>query len=171
MSDTRLPPLDPEKGEWDEQALSRRRLLETGFWLIAGVGTLGVLGAGTGFLVGNSLEPKEQHWVTLGEVEKLPAGPVHRVAYSFRARDAWRDTDQRGVIFTYTDDGETYTALDATCTHLGCIVRWKEAENYFACPCHAGFYTREGDVISGPPPRPLRRLETKIEQGVLKALI
>jgi Rieske Fe-S protein len=27
-------------------------------------------------------------------------------------------------------------ALKAECTHLGCLVNWREDESKYACPCH-----------------------------------
>ncbi len=48
-------------------------------------------------------------------------------------------------------------ALLATCTHLGCTPNWIKANNRFQCPCHGGVYTKEGDVVAGPPPAPLYR--------------
>ncbi len=135
------------------------------------MGIIATVGSGIRFLIGNSLEPKQEHWVEVGQLESLTAGEVHRVKYRLRAKDAWRTVEQTGAIFAMSDDGETYTVLDATCTHLGCLVRWKESENHFACPCHSAFFDRRGEVVSGPPPRRLRRLETKIENGVLWALV
>ena len=62
-------------------------------------------------------------------------------------------------------------AIYKVCTHLGCIVQWAASENRFRCPCHAAEFTREGEVMSGPPPKALGRLETKIQDGALFARI
>lgn len=156
---------------WDEKALSRRKILETGFWIMAGAGGLGAAGVAGRYLVGDSLEPKEQKWVEVGSPEDLEPGKVHRVTYSVKAKDAWRSAERQGVIYATTDDGATFTVFDATCTHLGCSVHWEEEKNHFACPCHAGIFSRAGDVVEGPPPRPLVKLETKLEDGILKALV
>lgn len=170
MTESNLPPLPPEKGEWDEKALSRRGFLEVGVGVLAGCGLLLVGVPSARFLAGNSLEPDTAEWVELGNVSDLPPGPVHRVNYSTRATDAWREVTKRGTVYVYSDDGgETYVALDGTCTHLGCIVQWHSDEDRYACPCHAGYFTREGQVVSGPPPRPLRQLAVKVENGVLYA--
>ncbi|MBJ6727251.1 QcrA and Rieske domain-containing protein [Geomesophilobacter sediminis] len=56
-------------------------------------------------------------------------------------------------------------ALSAVCTHLGCIVQWEKDKQDFLCPCHAGRYTPEGTVISGPPPRPLPKLPLTQAEG------
>lgn len=171
MAENELPPLDDEKGEWDDEAVSRRKLLGAVFWGVAGLGTIATVGAAGRFLVGNALEPKRQQWVELGAAETFPAGKVQRHVFSIRATDAWRDTEQRGVLYAFTENNEDFVVLDGTCTHLGCTVRWQEDTNHFACPCHAGFFTREGEVISGPPPRPLRQVEAKVENGIVKVLI
>ena len=42
------------------------------------------------------------------------------------------------------------------CTHLGCVVRWREREGAYVCPCHDGRYDGAGNVLAGPPPLPLR---------------
>ncbi len=52
--------------------------------------------------------------------------------------------------------------MSAICTHLRCIVRWNEPENVFECPCHAGVFNAVGEVLAGPPPRPLDLYPIKI---------
>lgn len=55
-------------------------------------------------------------------------------------------------------------AFSATCTHLGCVVKWDEIKGYIWCPCHDGrFNAVTGAVISGPPPAPLAVLPVKAE--------
>lgn len=172
MSKSTLPPLPPEKGEWDEKAVSRRGFLEAIFGVLASLGALAVGVPGLRFLAGNSLVPPIAKWVELGKAAELPVGRVHRVNYSTRATDAWREVTKKGAVYIFSKDGgTTFMALDATCTHLGCMVQWKEDDQRYACPCHAGYFTQEGQVISGPPPRPLRQLPVKIENGVVYAEI
>ena len=51
------------------------------------------------------------------------------------------------------------TALDAVCTHLGCLVQEREtAVSGFHCPCHGSEFGADGDVERGPAARPLRSL-------------
>jgi cytochrome b6-f complex iron-sulfur subunit len=52
-------------------------------------------------------------------------------------------------------DGQTYDALSATCTHLGCTVQYRPDLHEIWCPCHNGIYNLNGGNVSGPPPRPL----------------
>ena len=46
---------------------------------------------------------------------------------------------------------ETY-AINAVCTHLGCVVPWNAAQNKYMCPCHGSQYDFSGKVIRGPAP-------------------
>ncbi|MBT4501634.1 MAG: ubiquinol-cytochrome c reductase iron-sulfur subunit [Gemmatimonadetes bacterium] len=45
----------------------------------------------------------------------------------------------------------------AVCTHFDCTVGYVEGENRIFCACHEGYYGVDGEVISGPPPRPLKQ--------------
>ena len=49
-----------------------------------------------------------------------------------------------------------FAAYSAVCTHLGCLVFWDETGREFLCPCHAAVFGDQGQVISGPPPAPLK---------------
>jgi len=63
--------------------------------------------------------------------------------------------------------GGTVLALSAVCPHLGCIVQWEKDKGDFLCPCHAGYFTADGDVVSGPPPGPLARLPFSVANGIV----
>jgi cytochrome b6-f complex iron-sulfur subunit len=59
--------------------------------------------------------------------------------------------------------GKGFIALSKVCTHLGCLVEYDKDNNRLICPCHAGTYDLEGNVLSGPPPRPLSKVPLKVE--------
>lgn len=48
-----------------------------------------------------------------------------------------------------------YRAFAATCTHLDCIVEYRQDRRLIWCWCHNGVYDLTGRNIAGPPPRPL----------------
>ncbi len=56
-----------------------------------------------------------------------------------------------------------FIALSRTCTHLGCLVEYHHAQQRLVCPCHAGNFDLEGNVLSGPPPKPLTAIPFRIE--------
>lgn len=66
------------------------------------------------------------------------------------------------------DDG-TYVGVSRVCTHLGCIIKWRPDEADFFCPCHAGIFSPTGEVLGGPPPRPLPHLRITQEGADLWA--
>ena len=46
-------------------------------------------------------------------------------------------------------------AFDARCTHEGCTVQYLARESAIWCACHNARFNLDGNVLSGPPPRPL----------------
>jgi cytochrome b6-f complex iron-sulfur subunit len=78
--------------------------------------------------------------------------------------EAAKDLLIRGVpsIVIHTKD-KGYIALSRVCTHLGCLVNYNKERQILICPCHAGTYDLEGNVLSGPPPRPLPRFSLRVE--------
>jgi len=59
--------------------------------------------------------------------------------------------DATYLIVNDAKEIENY-ALNAVCTHLGCVVPWNKAENKFKCPCHGSQYDKRGKVVRGPAP-------------------
>ena len=55
---------------------------------------------------------------------------------------------------------EGFFALSAVCTHLGCLTTWNQDLGIIACPCHGSHFTRTGQKIEGPAPKPLPWLRT-----------
>jgi glycine/D-amino acid oxidase-like deaminating enzyme/nitrite reductase/ring-hydroxylating ferredoxin subunit len=62
-------------------------------------------------------------------------------------------------IAAYRDESNSVHAVSATCTHLGCLVRWNGAERTWDCPCHGSRFDVDGGVVSAPAVRPLERRE------------
>ena len=73
-------------------------------------------------------------------------------------------------LITNIDNKLDKFALNAVCTHLGCVVPWNSAENKFMCPCHGSQYNSEGKVVRGPAPRSLAlaKLEENDNKVILK---
>lgn len=90
----------------------------------------------------------EQVRVARGQVK---VGQAH--FFSFQGRPA---------VLLQPQAGE-FVALSAVCTHLGCIVKWVDDKQEFLCPCHAGRFSTAGQVLGGPPPKPLETYSVSID--------
>lgn len=66
------------------------------------------------------------------------------------------------AIILHTRD-KGFLAFSKVCTHLGCLVKYDRERRVFICPCHAGTFDLEGNVVSGPPPKPLPKFAVKVE--------
>ena len=89
--------------------------------------------------------------------------------------DAWKAAHQpndRALVqglkgdATYlisTETGVKDFAINAVCTHLGCVVPWSKANNKFMCPCHGSQYDENGKVVRGPAPLSLAIEHVNIE--------
>ncbi len=88
--------------------------------------------------------------VKAGRVEEFPVGSITHV-------------DKGRFYISRTETG--VLAMWHRCTHLGCTVPWRKDEDRFHCPCHAGIYNKQGEVLAGPPPRPLDLFPVEIVNG------
>jgi Rieske Fe-S protein len=105
----------------------------------------------------------QTRWSRAGTTADLkPDEPVARVLSVSRV-DGWYRARARETVFLVWDGEKTIRAMSATCTHLGCQVRWEAKDKKFRCPCHGGVYAADGTVLEGPPPRPLQTIDARIE--------
>ena len=69
------------------------------------------------------------------------------------------------AILVRSSDGE-YHAYGQKCTHLACPVYFEPMRQRLECPCHeGGFDMRTGNVLYGPPPRPLDQIILEVREG------
>jgi glycine/D-amino acid oxidase-like deaminating enzyme/nitrite reductase/ring-hydroxylating ferredoxin subunit len=61
-------------------------------------------------------------------------------------------------VAAYRDPDGAFTVRSATCTHMGCLVRWNPGEKTWDCPCHGSRFAPDGKVISGPAEAPLHTI-------------
>jgi Rieske Fe-S protein len=130
-------------------------------------GMMALVTASFGGLVGVfALRPRgaasRERWVRAASLLDLtPGTPVPRIL-SVRRFDGWYRERVRQTVFLVRD-GDDVKALSATCTHLGCQVRWEKEKRQFLCPCHGGVYDAQGRVVEGPPPRPLDTIDVRVD--------
>lgn len=141
----------------EDDLLSRRGIVKVA---IAGVGL--AYAAAVGYPVyrylnspvEKSAELAKVKEVTLPEADKLPIGTA--MVFKFGVRPA--------LLIHHQDD--SWVALDAVCTHMGCTVAFDPAKTKIVCACHGGVYDpKTGEAIEGPPPRPLTKFDVTVAAG------
>jgi nitrite reductase/ring-hydroxylating ferredoxin subunit len=74
------------------------------------------------------------------------------------------------AILVRNNDGQYY-AYGQKCTHLSCPVYYERQRERLECPCHeGGFDVQSGNVLCGPPPRPLDQILLEVRGGELWAV-
>jgi menaquinol-cytochrome c reductase iron-sulfur subunit len=141
---------------------SRRRFLgslTSGILSVIG-GILAVIGGGA---VLSSTARRQDEWLAVSALHDLPDNEPTPVTMSVMRMDGYRQALERRTIFLVKTGESEVAALNATCTHLGCLVAWDAQGQVFKCPCHGGVYDKGGTVMDGPPPEPLAKVAARVE--------
>jgi len=152
-----------------EQAqVQRRDFLGLVTWAI-GI----MIGAGIGipaiaYIVGPALNQETSDaWIPIGSTSKIELGTPALFKANIERTTGWIVNQEELTAYILTEDGRNFIAMSNICSHLGCRVRWIAEQQSFFCPCHNGVFDKEGNVVSGPPPRPLDRFQVKVENEQL----
>jgi Rieske Fe-S protein len=128
------------------------------------------IGATLGVVVGRATlssgaASAAERWLPGARLSDLSPGQPTPVMLRVARQDGYAQVVDRRTVFLIRTSDTQVTALDSTCTHLGCRVSWDGDAQELICPCHGGRYDRTGAVKSGPPPAPLATIETRIDGG------
>jgi cytochrome b6-f complex iron-sulfur subunit len=119
------------------------------FFTKIGLGSLGVAAAGTVVFTYEFLSPN----VLFEPSAIVNAGKPENFAVNSVTMDV-----NSAIYLVRAEEG--YFALSMVCTHLGCLTAWNPDLGIIACPCHGSHFTRTGEKIEGPAPKPLPWLKT-----------
>ena len=141
-----------------EEEVTRREFAR---YLVLGAGTIAVANVGlavwTQLRSINAGEPR-----AIISVADVAVGEPHLFRYP--------GANDPAILVRLTDSD--VVAFSQKCTHLGCVVYYEPDEQRWHCPCHEGnFDSATGAVISGPPTRPLGRIDVEVrDDGMIWAL-
>jgi len=108
---------------------------------------------------------KEDDWISLGSLDNYPIGVPGPFAYTRTSVNGWERTASNYGVYVLRKSENELMAFSDVCTHLGCRITWREDMKEYVCPCHDGHFAVDGQVLYGPPPRPLDQYEFKIQDG------
>jgi len=128
------------------------------FFLRMGLGSMAIAAAGTAAFAYQFLSPNVLYEpspiVNMGKPE------------SYQLDSVTLDVDAR-IFVIHSDEG--FFALNAVCTHLGCLTAWKPDTGRIECPCHGSKFAvlqpagrTPGEKVDGPAPKPLPWLKMSL---------
>lgn len=119
-----------------------------GLWAVGGFGAIAAY-----------LRPPEKHdsgsdrVVRVGTLDELRIGEARMVRHGVTP------------FFVIRLDETRVVALSAVCTHVRCILGFDREKKAIVCPCHDGRFDLAGNVLSGPPQRPLPTYSVSVRAG------
>lgn len=148
-----------------EHAVSRRSFMIR--VIIAIFGFIGVVltAALGGFGVLPALRKRSPGWSDAGAFSDLGVNEPQERRFFETVKQGWQEEKVERAVWLVRKPDNRVTGFSPNCPHLGCGYRWFAAEQRFKCPCHASVFDINGAVISGPAPRALDAIETRIENG------
>lgn len=136
--------------EMNKKPISRRKLIAYAWIGAAAIVIAELIGGTLAFLWPRRKGPKVETVFIAGKVNDFKVGEI----IPFR---------KERTFILRTEEG--FLAISSICTHLSCIVNWNEMLKKFECPCHGAKFNRNGEVLEGPPPRPLDLYKLQIVAG------
>ncbi len=146
--------------ERDEEAQVTRRE----FCNFLGLTSAALFVGAAGFATKAEIDARESESVAAAHIEGAETlAPNSSLNFNY-------PTERDSAILVRTADG-AYHAYGQKCTHLSCPVYYSRDQQRLECPCHEGaFDALTGDVLYGPPPRPLDTIEVESRAGQVWAI-
>src|SRR5262245_42015098 len=150
--------------------LSRRRLLarmSIGLGALAGaVVAVPILA----YLLSPLLNRAPNTWRNVGRAADFRIDQTVEVSFEEPSPLPWAGQTALTAAWLRRTGETSFVAFAVNCTHLGCPVNWRPEARLFLCPCHGGVFYADGRVAAGPPPRPLWRYDTRVQDGMVQIL-
>ncbi|HLG29482.1 MAG TPA: ATP-binding cassette domain-containing protein, partial [Candidatus Brocadiales bacterium] len=150
-----------------EEEITRRN-----FFAIAGSSLIAIISFFSAiplavYTIAPALRKEVGRWIEMGDAAGYSPGTPSKATTTVVVMDGWAKVKKSQNLFVMKDESGQFIIFSDRCTHLGCAVRWDGEKRQFLCPCHNGIFDIDGNVVAGPPPEPLRKLNYKIAEGKL----
>jgi menaquinol-cytochrome c reductase iron-sulfur subunit len=165
------PPEMKPAGYFEGESMTRRRVFTVAGQALGGAAGAVIVLPALGFAIAPVFERQEEDWSAVGPPEDFVPD-----TYKAKVVTIVPGIGEAGRSTVYVRQGspelgesaDEYVAISTRCAHLGCPVRFVQAAGNFLCPCHGGVYGFQGEVIGGPPVRPLDRFQTRVTNGMVE---
>lgn len=149
--------------------VSRRRFLGLLVGLLNSLIALILAIPGFGYLLTPVFRRGSETWVRLGPVTRFTSTAPEKALFTYVSESGYRREERQAFVWVRrkAELPDGFVVFSPVCSHTGCNVAWQTPRQAFVCPCHNGIYDIEGNVVSGPPPRPLRQHPVKVENDAL----
>lgn len=157
MSDTTtLPPRPAWESDFPQERLETQHVTRREFAKFLVVVSGGMAAASAAVAVRDDLVPRASFatgGTTVCRLSDVPVGGTKAFVVP--------GTSLPGILVR--PDADTVRAFEQKCTHLSCAVFYSPEKAHIVCPCHnGGFDARTGQVLYGPPPRPLHQFTVEV---------
>ena len=155
----------------EESRFTRENFLKATIFGVGGLVSVGLGIPAITYVISPARQVTQaEEWIRVAAVSKVEAGTPTLFKVKVQRTTGWIVNEEELSFYVLTENGRDYIVLSNICTHLGCRVRWIAEQEQFFCPCHNGVFDKIGNVVSGPPPKPLNRFVVKIEDDQLYIL-
>jgi cytochrome b6-f complex iron-sulfur subunit len=146
--------------------ITRRAAFTAGAGALAGAAAAAFVAVETSTPATNTasvnLDLPDGRWTPITSIEALATQPVTQFV----------TTTITGYVSLQPDG--TPIAVNARCTHQGCLLRPSPTGNSLDCPCHRTTFAPDGTLLTHQlptPPAPLTRLHTRRQNNTIEALL
>ena len=123
------------------------------------------------YLLRPLLKERVYQEVEVGDLEEFSSEEPRRKRIRYVSKTGYRELAKAENVWV-TLEGNDHeggrsgvVVFSSKCPHAGCNIYWRADSEQYDCPCHGGRFDKEGRVLGGPPPRPLTRLQSRVEDG------
>lgn len=155
------------------EPINRRDFIKVTTSIVGGLIGVAIGAPAVYYLIDPALrESAKEAWIPIGKLENMEIGKPYAFSFTRVQVNGWERTatSHGGFVTRNSEDPNDMFILNSICTHLACTVNWSESDQVYLCPCHDAKFSREGEVLDGPPPHPLHRFEEYrvTEEGILE---
>lgn len=152
----------------EQKKLNRHDFLSISIWAIGGFIAFSLSLPAIAYIISPALKRETtQTWIRLSSTSKVEIGVPTLFKVKIVRKTGWIVKEEEVSVYVLTENGRDFLVMSNICTHLGCRVRWIDDQGQFFCPCHNAIFDKVGNVVAGPPPKPLDRFVVKVEDDVL----